>query len=85
MRMRIFTNEVLEGDDVDYTRWETFNGDYVNITEVGRAYIERCLDTLALYTERYPNHPNYLIWMRYTKVFEHELLSRDPVLSLIVS
>jgi hypothetical protein len=80
MRMRIFTNEVLQEDDLDYTRWETFNGDYVNVSEVGSAYIERCLDTLAIFTERYPNHPNYSIWMQYTRIFEQELFSRDTAL-----
>lgn len=80
MRMRIFTNEVLQEDDLDYTRWETFNGDYVSVTEVGSAYIERCLDTLAMFAERYPNHPNYSIWTRYIRIFEQELMSRDTAL-----
>ena len=80
MHMRIFTNESLPEEDVDFTRWETFNGDYVNVSEVGSTYIERCLDMLALFTERYPKHPNYLIWQRYIRVFEQELLDRDSIL-----
>lgn len=76
MRMRIFTNEALKEEDLDYTRWETFNGDYVNVSEVGTTYIERCLDMLALFAARYPKHPNYLIWLRYMGIFEEELLMR---------
>ena len=84
MRMKIFTNEVFKEDDIDYTRWETFNGDYVNISEVGSAYIERCLDTLELFAERYPNHPNYSIWIRYMDIFEQELVNRDVNSILLV-
>ena len=84
MRMRIFTNEALPEDELDYTRWETFNGDYINVSFVGSTYIERCLDTLALFAARYPNHPNYPIWMRYTTVFEEELLRRDPDFAFLV-
>ncbi len=84
MRMRMFTNEALQEEELDYTRWETFNGDYINISEVGSTYIERCLDTLALFAERYPDHPNYSIWMRYTTIFEEELVKRDSDLALFV-
>lgn len=84
MNMRIFTNETVNEDELDFTRWETFNGDYINVSEVGNAYIERCLDTLAFYSAYYPKHPNYPIWVRYTKIFEMELLSRDPETALFV-
>lgn len=83
MYMRIFTNETLQENEIDYTRWETFNGDYVNISEVGSTYIERCLDALAYYSERYPAHPNYQIWQRYIFVFERELLNRDPDIAVL--
>lgn len=81
MRMRIFTNEILDENDIDFTRWQTVNGDYVRITEVGTAYIERSLDYLAIYSERYPNHPNYSIWQHYIGLFEQELLEREFVLA----
>lgn len=84
MRMRIFTNEVLREDEMDYTRWETFNGDYVNVSEVGNAYIERCLDMLEQFSERYPNHPNYAIWKRYMDIFEQELLTHDEDIAMLV-
>lgn len=77
MRIKIFTNEILKEEKQDYSRWQTVNGDYVEITMVGNTYIERCLDMLAQFSERYPNHPNYGIWQRYIQHFEEELFSRD--------
>ncbi len=77
MRMRIFTNEQLNEDELDYSRWETINGDYINISMVGTTYLERCLDLLAQFVEKYPKHRNIAIWLRYMNCLEDELLSRD--------
>lgn len=75
--MKIFTNESLQENRVDYSRWETFNGDYVTITNVGSGYIERSIDMLEQYMQRYPNHVNCPIWQRYIKAFEDEVTKRE--------
>lgn len=75
--MKIFSNEKLVERDVDFTKWETFNGDYVEISEVGSSYIERSMDALEWYMERYPNHKNYSIWKHYMEAFEEELTLRE--------
>lgn len=76
MQIKIFTNDALQKEVQDYSRWETLNGDYVVISTVGNTYIERCLDMLAQFSEKYPSHPNFDIWQRYIQQFEEELLSR---------
>ncbi len=76
MRIKIFTNDALKEEVLDYSRWQTLNGDYVEISTVGNTYIERCLDMLAQFSEKYPNHPNFVIWQRYIQQFEEELFSR---------
>lgn len=79
MNIKIFTNEALKKEDIDFTQWETFNGDYVKIAEVGASYIERCLDMLAYFMQRYPKHVNYGIWKQYVYVLERELVDREKV------
>jgi len=74
MRIEIFTNDALKEKVQDYSRWQTLNGDYVEIATVGN--IERCLDMLAQFSQKYPNHPNYDIWECYIQHFEEELFSR---------
>ncbi|HCL03380.1 MAG TPA: hypothetical protein DHW61_13400 [Lachnoclostridium phytofermentans] len=76
MRIEIFTNDALKEKVQDYSRWQTLNGDYVEIATVGNTYIERCLDMLAQFSQKYPNHPLYDIWERYIQHFEEELFSR---------
>ncbi|MBE5962112.1 MAG: hypothetical protein E7256_12165 [Lachnospiraceae bacterium] len=80
MMMKIFTNELLKEEELDFTRWETFNGDYVDISMVGTPYIERCMDMLEQFMERYPAHKNYPIWKQYMEIFEDELQSRETEL-----
>lgn len=76
MRIQIFTNDALKEEVQDYSRWQTLNGDYVAISTVGNTYIERCLDMLAQFSQKYPSHPNYDIWQCYIQHFEEELYSR---------
>lgn len=75
--MKIFTNESVQESMIDFTRWETTNGDYISITDVGSGYIERSMDMLEQFIERYPNHVNQRIWERYRQAFEDEVLSRE--------
>ncbi len=75
--MKIFSNNILRERDLDYTRWETFNGDYVKISEVSSSYIERSMDALEWHMQRYPSNINYPVWKHYMQVFEDELLSRE--------
>lgn len=75
--MRIFSNETLQEREMDYTRWETFNGDYIKISDVGTSYIERSMDALEWHMQKYPMSSNYPIWKHYMEVFEDELLCRE--------
>lgn len=75
--MRIFKNKVLNESDMDFTMWETFNGDYVNISMVSSSYLERSMDLLEQFMDKYPNHVNYGIWMQYVEKLEEELISRE--------
>lgn len=78
--MKIFTNEIINKEDLDYSRWETYNGDYVDITTVSTAYLERSMDMLEQYMKKYPKHTNYPIWQKYVESLEEEYLSREFLL-----
>lgn len=75
--MKIFSNDLIHEGKMDFTKWETANGDYVNIKDVGDAYLERSMDTLERYIEKYPNHANQHVWQRYIQAFENEVTNRE--------
>lgn len=74
--MRIFDMKPLSPTEVDFTNWETINGDKMLICRMRQEYIERLLGMLDSYLNRYPNHPNKDIWEQYIEVMEEELESR---------
>lgn len=74
--MRIFDTKPLSPTEVDFTKWETINGDRMLICHMRQEYMERLLDMLDSYLLRYPGHPNRDIWEQYIEVMEEELESR---------
>ena len=74
--MRIFQDKGLDADEVDYSRWETVNGDSMGMRDMRTEYLERCIETLEYYAQRYPAHENREIWERYLDEMEDELALR---------
>ncbi len=75
--MTIFTNSSLDYNTIDFTKWQTINGDYLDLELARTEYIEKCLEQLYYYMERYPAHINYLVWREYAVRMEDILALRD--------
>lgn len=75
--MRIFTNEIVNINDVDFTKCETLNGDYINIATTRPKLLEKYIGIFERYTQKYPKHVNYEIWKRYISVLEDSLLAQE--------
>lgn len=75
--MRIFTNETVNINDVDFTKCETLNGDYINIATTRPKLLEKYIGIFERYTQKYPKHANYEIWKRYISVLEDSLLAQE--------
>lgn len=75
--MRIFTNEIVNINDVDFTKCETLNGDYINIATTRPKLLEKYIGIFERYTQKYPKHANYEIWKRYISVLEDSLLAQE--------
>lgn len=75
--MRIFTNETVDINDVDFTKCETLNGDYINIATTRPKLLEKYIGIFERYTQKYPKHANYEIWKRYISVLEDSLLAQE--------
>ena len=75
--MRIFTNEIVNINDVDFTKCETLNGDYINIATTRPKLLEKYIGIFERYTQKYPKHANYEIWKRYLSVLEDSLLAQE--------
>ena len=44
--MEIFNNVPINADTVDYTKWQTINGESLDIANMRIEYIDRCIDLL---------------------------------------
>lgn len=75
--MKIFTNETVNINDVDFTKCETLNGDYIDIATTRPKLLEKYIGIFERYMQKYPKHANYEIWKRYITVFEDSLLAQD--------
>lgn len=75
--MRIFTNESLNINDIDFTKCETLNGDFIDIASTRPNLLEKYIGIFERYTQKYPKHANYEIWKRYITVFENSLLEQN--------
>lgn len=74
--MEIFTNRTINPQSINYSEWQTLNGDYMYIHTARSEYIKNCIDVLEHYMERYPDHGNYQVWANYFDAFEIELETR---------
>lgn len=75
--MNIFSEKVYRIEDVDLTKWETINGDYIILEKARPEYLSRCLEVLNDYMQRYSSHINYPVWEAYTTVIEDILCSKE--------
>lgn len=75
--MTIFTNASLDFNAMDFTKWQTINGDYLALEQARTEYIEKCLEQIYYYMERYPTHINYPIWREYATRIEYILALRN--------
>lgn len=75
--MDIFSNKQLTTDNMDYTHWQTLNGDYLDVEKARSEYLESWSETLEYYMDRYPSHANYPVWSRYLDAFRDELDERE--------
>ena len=74
--MRIFTNESLNINEIDFTKCETTTGDYIDIATTRPKLLEKYIGIFERYMTKYPKHANYEIWKRYISVFENSLLEQ---------
>lgn len=74
--MRIFLNQVLHIESVDFSKWPTINGDDLRLETARSEYLENCLELLNKYMNKYSSHINYPIWEQYATVIEDILASR---------
>lgn len=74
--MRIFSNQVLHAEDMDYSKWPTINGDSLILENARTEYLDKCLELLNQYLNRYTSHINYPIWEQYATVIEDILAKR---------
>jgi hypothetical protein len=74
--MRLFTDESLDINEIDFTKCETLNGDFITIATTRPKLLEKYISIFEHYTEKYPNHVNYPIWKQYITVFEDSLLEQ---------
>lgn len=74
--MRIFTNECIDINDIDFTKCETLNGDYIEIATSRPKLLEKYISIFEKYIQKYPKHANYEIWKKYISIFENSLLEQ---------
>lgn len=72
--MRLFSNEALNVDDIDFTKCETLNGDYMDISNASPELLEKYISYFEVYIQKYPKHANHPIWKKYITILEDSLL-----------
>lgn len=75
--MTIFSNQVLHAEFIDFSKWPTINGDSIVLENARSEYLEKCLELLNYYMNRYVSHVNYPVWEQYADVVEDILASRE--------
>lgn len=71
--MEIFNNVPINANTVDYTKWQTINGESLDIANMRIEYIDRCIDLLDNQIACKPYHVNVEVWKRYLAQFESKL------------
>ncbi|MBQ1687852.1 MAG: hypothetical protein II073_01065 [Lachnospiraceae bacterium] len=75
--MKIFTNEIIDINDVDFTKCETLNGDFIDIATTRPNLLEKYISIFERYIQKYPKHANREIWQKYISVFETSLVEHS--------
>lgn len=75
--MRIFSNETVDINEIDFSKCETLNGDYIDIATTRPKLLEKYIAIFERYIQKYPKHTNREIWQRYISVFEDSLLQEN--------
>ncbi|SET50397.1 hypothetical protein [[Clostridium] polysaccharolyticum] len=75
--MCIFSNQVLQIENTDFTKWPTINGDAVVLETARSEYLDTCLEKLNYFMNRYVSHMNYPVWEKYADVIEDILAHRN--------
>lgn len=75
--MKLFSNTPIEAESTDFMKWETINGDALDLRNARPEYLECCMSTLLFYMDKYPCHINYQIWEEYLTQIEDLLALRD--------
>lgn len=74
--MRIFSNEKVDITEIDFSKCETLNGDYIDIATTRPKLLEKYIGIFERYMQKYPKHANYEIWKHYITVLENSLLQQ---------
>ena len=51
--MKIFSNEAIDIQDIDFTKCETLNGDYINISTTRPKLLEKYIGIFERYIQKY--------------------------------
>ena len=72
--MRLFSNEALNANEIDFRKCETLNGDYMEISNASPELLEKYISYFEVYIQKYPKHVNHPIWKKYITILENTLL-----------
>ena len=75
--MKIFSNETIDINKVDFTKCETLNGDFIDIATTRPKLLEKYISIFERYMQKYPKHANFEIWKRFITAFEDSLLEQN--------
>lgn len=75
--MKLFKNEALSIDDIDFTKCETLNGDYIEIANARPELLEKYISYFETYIQKYPKHVNCDIWKHYILVLEDAITAQN--------
>lgn len=75
--MKIFSNEVIDMQNVDFSKCETLNGDYLDIATTRPKLLEKYIGIFEKHIQKYPCHVNHEIWKHYINVLENSLLEQS--------
>lgn len=77
MEFHIFENESIDFDAVDFTQWQTEDGEWVDIENLSDQEIMGAIYTLKRKLRLLPEHVNEDIWEEYLYVLQEEARERE--------
>ena len=73
----IFENESIDYDDVDFSLWQTEDGEWIEIEELHDQEVTEAVYTLKQKLRLLPEHVNSDIWEEYLEVLLEEANHRE--------